>query len=388
MNKIDYQDLNLFIVEYSSKIKNLDFIARVMTPWHLIGLASYLSVLSNELSRDIYGIVLIIEHGIDGFLLKEEDIIFDEKISHNTMILGSSSIDQKIYRILNLMFRRKNEIRRSSIYIISPSEKWTLLEAELNNMGFQPISVIIDEGVGSYNGGLHWIRNTYMETKSLLKVIVNLVQITMTKLLNIMYKNPLIYFTLFSKKGKTIKKNDQIIQQYSETLVKLYKYAKPISLFGISLTEGRYAILFTQPFINDDSISEKRMERIYSKIGEILNNNGIQLLVKIHPRDKFGLSVHSSFFQVIKNKNISAEELFINLEVKPVLAISFWSTVLVSLNLFFSVPTISLNNIYINELSSKFTKKSMKKFHRNFNELVDFPASLNELESSIKKFNI
>ena len=51
--------------------KNIDFVAVAISSWHALGIDAFIYNLSNELERKVKGLILILPHAEDGYLLRE-----------------------------------------------------------------------------------------------------------------------------------------------------------------------------------------------------------------------------------------------------------------------------------------------------------------------------
>lgn len=125
--------------------------------------------------------------------------------------------------------------------------------------------------------------------------------------------------------------------------------------------------------------------KCYARIRDICEKRNIKLIVKPHPREKYvsryrelGIEVDDS------EKGISQEILLAGAKHKPLMMIGLHSTSLVTANLFYGIPTISIGKL------DKFNSlpiygESTQKFMNTFTNFLEIPENYKQLEDVIDR---
>ena len=133
--------------------EKIDFIATVITPWHLIGVEALMIKMKQE-GIDLNSKIIVQKHQFSGYLLKEKDlhhidaeVVFEEHelLSNNAIMRTLLGIKQssKIRKYI----KTKNQ---NKLFLVNPwhinTEKITRFKREDNDI----INIIIDEGLALY----------------------------------------------------------------------------------------------------------------------------------------------------------------------------------------------------------------------------------------------
>lgn len=355
------------LVDYCIENPNIDFIARCITPWHLLGISAFVNSLTLREKRKIRGIIFIMAHSLTGYAINTSEIASLENITTEIYkvqdsFFSGNNLSKGIWNIRTRSFTN-NSYNYKELYIISPMKSWSSLSVDILNANckYNISNVIIDDGILSYESKFQVLLKQFAETKSMVAFINNILQLPYEYVLQNKYKYKVIHWALFQKvQGKFIA-NFKIINCYKKVL----------EMEPNHLTEGNfqndYVIIITQPFEKSDLDYKKFVQEILIPIKDYFSSKRVDVYIKPHPREN--TFEYYSEFKILKY-NGPIEQYIFACKKCPLYCIGVYSTALVTINLFSNVKTISLSKIIEPYVKSKRLKYSIRLFANQFSDYV------------------
>lgn len=349
----------------------IDYIAVVITPWHLLGALSFFEFLSanGSIKKSVF---VFTSRNRKYFLGKQEEK-YCKSLDINVVYCDFSElrINEKIRMHFN--GTRICELHDKKIFIANPN----FINIELCNISKQSINIIIDEGAGSYF-------NTYFQCE---------INAFKRKWLRFFYRifirYPLIQIKVKSLKTKGRIKDFRIFQNagLDENLdaIRFYKKAlarqrKNTVIVGSDIY--KCDILFNpQPLVEDGYIRKEEYDNVLRQLNTILKRNNYSIALKPHPREENveKYSVLENCVIDFNNKSV-AQEILLSNDCCPKLIIGFYSSTLVTCKLFFDVTSVSLCDLINWSDKNSNAYLELQKFKAVFSKYVLFPQSIGELE--------
>lgn len=363
-----------------------DYVAFVMTKWHVHSFEAALMMLQDKENRRLKGIVIIKAHPVNGFLLDENSFSID-----NTELYYSEEdegVKDIIYsELCGLTYYLKlKKSARSSFYFLRPTSFRYPILGMVNKAlhSNKKISFVkLDEGVGTYiYDSNYWFKNSLTENPGLiakLKCYVKHFEEKLFKEDKLRDLDQYIDACLFNVQNGTCFANEGLSHYYQESIrISALKNQK----LGFDEKE-RYIIINTQIPHEIFKTGKDLSGEILKKCIDIFSENGYKVYVKTHPRDR-GYSYYESLGAEVINENITQEAMLALVKVKPVFIVGFFSTTLVTSNVIFGVKTISLDDIVDskNEFLDKLND-SIIRFKSFFGAYICFCEDYMELEHII-----
>ena len=392
--------------------ENINFIAFVMSPFHMLGVDAYLLETKEKYQKPLKGIIFIFPHPKDGIIIRDEHINCKKFVDVEIIYVVEFQIQKKKYvdKIINIyltlrgilytIFNKNNNKRE--LFIISVLDPYFSIFKIFSNKKianqYRPTFIVIDEGVGSYMSKKIWKLVTKYEkdikknSKKNIKLFTIIKDISKDFLSSIvqLIKKPIFYFfkvenrLIFKQYNNTLIPNYSVINSYKKVLYKFKKdnYKKFIPTFKKPII-----ILSTQPFVEYNQIKEYTFIKVVEKIINILEKNDFVIFLKPHPRellDKYEKLLLQHKNLIIVPKSILLEEIL--LSCSPTAIIGFTSTSLITSKLFYNIHSISITDLIIKLSNDPLLKLSAKEFKLKFQNIIYFIGSLKELNYIIKRF--
>lgn len=366
-------------------------IAIIVSPWHLMGVLSFLYSLQKE-KKDTRSLVIVIPHAKDGYLLDEDHLMpLDVRIVRYTpslnrvkpFILLKGWLKYCVKRLLLGNFSKNRE----NIYFLSPLNPevyFLLLLTSQANMNFREIElVIIDEGVGSYMPASYWKKINESEQNQRKKHLRKCINSVIKKLLLKPFKKPQEQLIFHKIKDNHIKLNDEVARNYknffSEMYSKIYNVVPMCNLLK-NKERKNIAIYLSQPVVEFGLMQRDAYIRVLNQLKTICNNKGYELYVKPHPREDKETYVNTDI-AILQSAHVA--EAMIE-EMNPKFVIGMTSTCLITFPCLFNVPSFSLVDALNSELNRDGVfYSSFDYFKKRFGEYVNFPHSLDDFEMKI-----
>jgi len=393
MRFLDYQQFFEYI-SHTLVMQEIDFVIRVKSPWQAIGADAFIYELSKNKMRVPKGIILIIPakfgFTIDEsyfycsnyskvkfhFLEDKSDIptnFFKSKIiflSAIQNIIGKSNENNKKIYIGTVQHHDNNFISLFCNKVIATK--------------YNPIFIIIDEGLGSYQSRKPWklitakTRNTSVISK--LKFRISILDYNLFYYIALKYLE-IVNMFLFDKKDGVLFPNQVNVQLYKNVLKKRNDKENLIR-------EDIFAIIVTAPDIEEGRIGLDDELKFLKKVIGLVIDKDLNLAIKPHPKESlskyeyFVSKFSSKKFKII-SQGIPMEDVFLRYNIQCIIGYS--STALVNARVLYDIPVISLIDI------KNFNKESyMGKYRVIFKKLAEninitYPDRWEDLEKKIEK---
>lgn len=340
--KINWIELVEFI-----NTNEVDFVAHVMTPFHIIGIKAFLAFLRKNGYQKLKGVIVIGQHIKSGYILNIDDIkvqdYCDAKVYYyESLQLSGAKLSKMIMRNI---FPKHKQQKGKVLFVIHQAVPWVYFSTEcIRKTDYTVINVITDDGLSSYFGIGHWAKMTAKDRGSILYGIKYIIQRSIADLVRRYYLIQTINFSFFSKKKLF---NKQIVTFYRQIL------ESEISEYGIN-EDKKYILYLSQPFEHSDE-----MWKIADKILLYFQNKGYKIYIKIHPREN-EFNINKKIKAKFLNREFSAESIIAHSKNKPCFVIGWVSTSLLTLSAFWNIKCYTLYDYlpikYQRYIASDFVK--------------------------------
>lgn len=402
MNSIESTKLYNFVLKRLEK-ENIDFIGFIVSPFHALGIDSYLYGLSKK-NKNLKGLIFINPHSKSGFIVNKKDLrcsefadveiiyIKRENYLRNKNNLKKISNGINMYLgLLNIMLRKKYSkrelfiltIMNINIFMLSIFSNKKLLR------DYYPRFVLIDEGIGTYMSKQVWkLEGTYinssLDDKSIFSRLKRLFVIFLLKMASY-YKNIEKRFIFYSRKDN-IYVNEHVIASYRKIIEINKNHIKNNDIINLTkyISGGKFVILATQPFVEYNQIKLFDYMDILDNLLKILNKRNLKIVLKPHPREdekKYEIILKNYKDIYICTKNFLLEEI---LYLNPIKIFGFTTTSLITSKLFYGIESISLANIIIKNTNDSLINNRGSEFKSKFKKYVHFVNDFKEIEDLIK----
>lgn len=402
---LDSQSVNQKIINILlNRESNLDFIAYIISPFHALGVDAYVYDLYKLSERKLEGIIVINEHIKSGFVSHEDtfkctnfanvEFIYAKKslcLKNNTFQL-LSKINETIRGTLNITINKYLSNNKKEIAIITPMNISIIPFRYFSYFDiadkYNPKFIVIDEGLGTYMGKDVWrLVSLYDSNKCHISNNQKIFQIIFSKFLNkiiyfLKYTSNVEYKTIFLKSNHKLLPNISTIASY-KAILSVRNNDLPNEVEAI-LRIKKWVIFASQPFVEYGQINPDDYLQILEQIIDTLSKKNYYVLLKPHPREDM------SFFESTKDKynnifllsnSIALEKIF---NLNPCATIGLTSTALVTSNLFYDIPSISIIEILLNYTNDSLMLVTKKQFKQKFKTWVNFVDSIEEFDRTIK----
>ena len=370
--------LNQLFQNYN--ISDYDYIGVAVTPWHAYALKAALALIQKDSIEPLKGIICILRNHGEDYIIDEsyltdidcECIYLDPTLEKRE--IASSFFDSILYSTLKYKSSDKK-----NFYILSQQKPWPLymyMVDKYTRKSRNLISVICDEGVGSYiNSDLDRLepwnsKNLFRNIKRLLeqKLSTNCLENKLSK------NNALYNYCLFEKTTNGLIEN-KVISNYLKDI--MYKHAKSLDV-NYPVIDRDYILINTQPFTNE-AVSLELVNDLWKDIIRMYKSFGFDVYIKPHPREKDLTCYQAMGAKLIAESSIAQELLLMKMR-RPKYLISLYSTTLVTAPVLNDVQTICLAPLLLDFSISIDLRRSAENFIETFKTNTNMVKSLNELE--------
>lgn len=357
--------------------KDINFLGRVITPLHILGIESLIVHLKSQGVR-CKGFILLVPHPDTGLAVSQG--MFHLHLYEEVEPIIIEGKEEPAKRIKQLIHLAEHGYNSPFFYLANP------FKPELNYVSLikmlrprdQLRVVITDEGTANY------IRSPYRlprplipgwGLKDVLRFIINTSIIDRFLVRNLKKKGMIKEHLMLEKSGGTWIRNEQVISNF----LKVFKDDQVDDDF--TMYEG--AVIYCPSLLYEAGYLKERKDiEIYEKIHDILSQRYIEI-IKPHPREK-QVDVYSGLGCMVENRYyLSTETVLANLPNLPKLIIGDFSTVLVTASVFFGIKTIAINKIIDSETWSN--KRNINEFNKAFGDFVFIPESFGELKEYLER---
>ena len=375
--------------EFQVDLENtkIDFIAVAISSWHALGIDAFVYNLSNELERKVKGLILILPHPEDGYLLGEKnflhgdyaDLKFDfvEGITENQNFI-SERVPNFISKYRNMFsglqnIRSKNGVNK--LYLISPLIPYIELLLYFDNKSisskYDPVFVLVDEGYGTYISKKNWNMANRMDYDILDLISSKIFRAVDYVFRKMVMKSMTIEDMFLFKIESPLIVNDDIANSYKEVL-KLRK--NDIKRDNVEKT----IIIISQPLSENNIILLEDELSTMSSLIKFINKKGIKPILKPHPRekkDKYSNLIGCDF-EIIEDSSPVEEIIPI---VNPLCVVGYSSTALLNSKIFYDINAISLTDLLSITDNEKFNfGKEFKTLTSNYVNFIDDLEEINK----------
>ena len=367
-------------IELVASRPEINFLAAAITPWHALGIEATILQLT-ERGINLKGYVMIIAHSVTGMAITESN--FKKAMNNGIQIICVKPHEEKrtFSEKLSLKFRKYN------YFLFLPKQKdmdilyWAtplkpsyemiprIAEVTAKQMQF----IITDEGLGSYlNSAYDWWIFSFQESglKSGIRATWNL-----------LVRDPFFHNSLLRR--KQLRWNQLLIGKKKKWFVNkeiVQYYKKILKTEGIHKEYDYYAksvLINSDMFSESGIIKENEDVKVYQIICNLLKQEDIPVVLKVHPREKKLERYNQIECRMEEKSELAQETILASLERKPYCIVGTSSTTLVTAKLLFDIDAISIN--YLMDQTKIVNKKTFFDFNDTFDKLIYMPRSKEEL---------
>ncbi|UWP59032.1 polysialyltransferase family glycosyltransferase [Ruminococcus gauvreauii] len=371
---------------FSNKYGELDFYAYCNTPWHAIGIQSFVNNLS-EKKQKLSGIVFLANQPGRDTIVHPEDFSFKSNVD----VLYFKNIDayreDKKNYLKKLLFSKNQVVltNDNNIYMLRPFRPDYKFGAEYQiETGRKCVLVCLEEGVGTYKSNYELFQE---KTKGSLKAgALFALTCCFNSYLKTKYKLNISSFTLLKKEKDSLSLNNEIANMYLESIQRAVN-RRNIKYNSCIDTTRDYVIILTQPFeIKQDVVCKDIINREFDLVKEYLSQKGVDVYIKSHPRETEETidNYRNRGFNILQS-NIPIETFLEMLPKKPIAVIGAVSTALITANALNKVVAISVVDLIKKESDSSYLKAAIK-FKRRYSYFVRFPQKIEQILGSGCKY--
>lgn len=359
MESLNYSDIKNKILT-----EGINFVAFVMTPWHLVGAKAAMQFLHDR-NIEIKPLIILLPHVETGFM----DIIDEEVILHK--LDQSSDVHINYLHFISFLigcFKKQNNKESSCIYFSNPwwgyfKNIYRLLPS--NKKDFKII--IFEEGLASYRYGNYNIRAKFGKIP-FMSFLQNYIDLKLSA--RYQKEGRLIYLTPFlSEKDRIIGINDLAVHYYKRVLNISSKLDPNKAILIMQGSNEAYTVLFRE-------------------VVKMLSSLGIYIYIKPHPRipvKREDFALGDNRFEIITDKS-PVEKIYEKIGAKYV--VGFDSTAIITLRVFCNTTSISLSKLLpvevYNTQRTKFEDNPYEWFINSFEKVLVIPQRIEEIKDIIQ----
>lgn len=348
--------------------ESLDFVAKCITPWHLIGLKAFVERLCS--SKDtVRGLVFVRKHNSGkstNFYVKESDFQFPNNAIIDVFFedRAVSSTVEKGKKFFSYIFDGVEKKRSNhTVYILqSFYQDYLFAFSFLKNTFSNCELVCIDEGVGSYRNKRDLTH--YYFSKGLKKGLQAWFDWLLSYILDKKIKCPKEWFTILKKSKLGWVKNEEVCELYNKVLRQSEDFV---------IGDEKYILVLTQPFdTEEDRMSASAMYAAIDNEISIYQEKGYKVYIKPHPRET------DDTINSYKQKGYSVfpfaggfETIMGGINNLPECVIGLNTTSLITAKVLFDIRAVSVIK-KARASFSKGTQKTYKAFYSYFRNIVEF----------------
>lgn len=343
------------LMELVRDSKDMNVAADVITPFHFLAVIGYLYFLKDDKRVKPIGIIRIHPHPKTGYAFDLNEIqnwdFDDVKIVYAK---GTAGTADSILRDLFKALLHRGRKDKNVLYFIAPG---TPLLRSIRGLLYSEkriVRVAVDDGTATFYGKIEWAKNVIDSSKSIAAGIRSYCFNVMYDLIKYIYGIRIDTFCLFDNKNF-----------FESKIVKCYRRAFECRVFNTTVRpENKYVIYLSQPYEGNVEIE---MKGIVFDIFKRLTNDGMEIFVKLHPRESEWGDMR---FQYIEKK-IAIESFIANTQVKPEFVFGWDTTALFTISGTWGINCYSMCDL-ISETECRAMencKKLMKTARKHINSI-------------------
>lgn len=350
------------IIEILAEDTSIDFIAIIVTKWHLYGLDILLN--HNSILNKKKGLILVSKHRISGVIL-DVDKVQSTFPDHKVIIYEQTGSTLKVP--FKLLFKLIRGNRTSmNLVLISPQQPAIRMAAKIIEKLMKKISyIVIDEGIGEV---LKYSRYYYKGRERLVLGMAAFMKQVYYKLLSV------TWMTLFETRNNKVV-HSKIYDSYKKYLNYNLKNSSETVCF-----EKEYVLFIGATYTNTGEMSVSDEMDLLHLVKEMCDKKKLELYIKPHPRDSDVERFHG--YNIIDRRE-TIEEFLCNCSRKPAFVLGYSSTALLTAKLFFDIQAISMVKLLDLHRLSGGAKCDARAFAQTIDQWVIIPNTLNEMQNII-----
>lgn len=357
------------LVSYVNNHPDYNFLAKVFTPWHMIGVKATLAKLKKE-AINMRGVGIVNPHPLTGYAIHESEFpkecVYTCSCDTTTVVENILADKYQFYKYLFTDIKASPQ--KQDFYIIAPVVDTILASQVYHVLPDRHIKFILfDEGVATYINTL-WPRpnpfrgwgNFVQFLRYLHCHIMGEVFVEQTRKI---HRNQLF---IYSTTGQLLQNRD-IYPYYIEVL----SQKAEITFLGKDLDQIKNSVVICTTAWDRSKIIKDEDFVVLKNICDYIHSKGFQLLLKPHPRDTFFTSKAKLLHAQVIDSSLPMESICI--KYPPRCVISYSSTVLVTAKIFWNIPTYCLSDMLNRSCIDEFYLQEIDGFKRVFKNIVSFP---------------
>lgn len=380
---------DVFLSAYEDVSVNVIGIA--ITPWHALGVKSFVNKLKNEGSF-AGGIVGMMPHSKTGVCINEDLFEGTGLVAMRLPSIESTSeqIKVAIHRIRLFREQKKASFNnKPPLFVLCPSFPGSYVRQPVQDAGSRKLIFLeIDEGLSAYMlNHRDWIEKSISDRslrgyKAFFRRGLGL------------YDE--VFFSqckaIFTDEGRFIRwmllnenmtPNQEVIRWYKNTLL---DEIPKVDSEQASHYEGAI-IINTQPLVEDGVVNRLKFLSVLQAVIDAAKRRGKNVVVKPHPRE-----ANKGDYKTLRdcwlddNSGVTQESLIASCKVKPAAIVGFNSSTLLTSNLFFDIPTMSIISMLRNNGGIIDNEDVLSnRFEAVFSQSILFPSNVEELEAFLRR---
>lgn len=402
MLKIENRTAHKRIVENLSN-EDLDFIAFIISPFHALGVDAFVYDLSKKYDRELKGLVIVHEHVRSGFVVSETHFkcttfanvkfvyvqkpSFSYKNSAFQILKQASELIGGFFKVVTNTSRKKKDLYVISV-MSTPIWLFKLFNDRKVVSKYSLKFVNIEEGLGTYMGKDFWKLTKKYDSNGTEPSFTRIEKIKFACISKI--SNVANYFVKYSFKIESRLIFIQESQSLLPNKLSIDAYKAILSFNNSEIPEAIYpligkkwVIFASQAFVEYGQINAYDYLSNLKEIIDVLAEKDYNVILKPHPRENVNLYkpiINENKNVVILPKSLTLENL---LQFHPHATIGFTSTALVTSNLFYDVPSISIIEMLLKSTDDPLLTITAKQFKLKFGNLVDFADSTDQFNKAL-----
>lgn len=364
--------------------KDYNYIALLVTPWHVQSFEAAKLVIERETQKVIQGICLICAHSKTGYCVQDNN--FTYKTGDNSNEFFYLEREEKYFSFFGKIlycFDIKKE--KTPFYVFLPYEPSYIVQAQINyiyNYKRKIVAVIIDEGLAIYfrsknRWGLEAKRNgatsvqllkIYMRDHILIKILNRFLRLN-SRLINCNL--------LMSDAEGNLVASQEMVGHYKQII------KKSVSRLNVKIAEvqNKYILINTQPL----DLNGEQEIRLLEKVINVLKEYGYQVVLKPHPRENDIKKYNTLNISIDHNSRYSQEVILESTNNKPDYIIGYYSTSLITAKLFYDISALSIAPLALKEIDMPGEiRDDMVSFMKCFSKMVKGIESMNQLREILE----
>ncbi len=360
--------VNEFEQEVFNSANSIDFAAKCITPWHLIGVKSFIAKLLEE-KGSVKGFIYVKYHGVSGHVIKPDTLNFPPN-ADITVFWGKKAEKKSAKQKCALISQaaaigRYSPSKQGNVYLLNafyPDYPFCGRFIENTDMSCTP--VCIDEGVGTYKTRKDLFGEKWRRDKK--GAVISEIHKSIELKIGRRIPQKTLYFTIFTTgKSGTLTENTAVTRYYKQVLKD--------SAEAMTITDKPYVLLLTQPFeLKEELAAMNEVNRAFDMAMSRYKERGLEVFVKPHPREKAeAIEEYRKKGYTVIDKSAPIEQMLNGLTKKPECVVGALSTALVTASVLCDVPAVSVIKIVSANVTGAYCEHSVK-FEQRYGKVVSF----------------